>query len=98
MPEERRKQLYDEFHGLLEEAGLLTATSAAAGAEAATAGGEAAQPAAMATAAELAAAVVAGAVPAAMEIADPEQLEWLRQEQSRLKEEYAKSVPLVDVV
>jgi hypothetical protein len=33
-----------------------------------------------------------------MEIADPEQLEWLRQEQSRLKEEYAKSVPLGDVV
>jgi hypothetical protein len=90
VPEERRKQLYDEFYGLLEEAGMLTATTAAAGAEATAAGAEAVQPVAMATAAELAAAVVAGAVPAVMEIADPGQLEWLRQEQSRLKEEYAK--------
>lgn len=63
VPEARRKQLYDEYHAILAEAGRVVAAPAGGGSR-------------------------AGASEAA---ASPEQLDWLREEQARLKEEYARS-------
>lgn len=75
MPEARRKQLYDEYFGILEEAGVLASKRGAA-----VAAGRPPPPLAPAE-------TVEGTAEGA---ASPEQLDWLRAEQARLKEEYSR--------
>lgn len=83
VPEARRSQLYSEYVAILVEAGVMApGASAAAAAVDVGAAGIALAPAA------------GGSVDEGQGLAagtqDEMELEWLRQEQARLKEEYAK--------